>query len=93
MSKLSELIKERLQSTEVFCFKFPFRRTIRQNSLEYLDDQSYGVVRELLGEFVYAAWNEWLWVVSWMWEFYSVWECEIFKLLIVNRCIICNKRI
>ena len=54
LTRLSELIKERMQSYEVFCFKCPLiKKKIVQdrNSLAHLDDESYRLAEELLHEF------------------------------------------
>ncbi|XP_066933875.1 uncharacterized protein [Clytia hemisphaerica] len=53
---LESLIKKRMQSREVCCFKNPFRRlATRTDSLAYLDDTSYNIAQELLAEFLHVA--------------------------------------
>ena len=54
--KVADLIQRRIQSKQVFCPRFPFRKLIqRKESLSYLDDSAYGIVQELLAEFLYVA--------------------------------------
>ncbi|XP_066918496.1 tropomyosin-1-like [Clytia hemisphaerica] len=54
--KVANLIKQRLQSRKAFSMRFPFHKLVqRKESLSYLDDNVYGIVQELLAEFLYVA--------------------------------------